>query len=144
MNIKHLLLTALVLTHVYTFASSNEPIPNDLPSVYGFWKATSKVETEKVDSKIIKQEIEKYQLEEKSYEFTASNKLIIKQGFGHHQETLPFHIKGNQIYLGKEERNKIPYLFTLKGNTLTLVKTKTKHKKGKLIVQTEVVTLVKK
>lgn len=144
MNIKQILVAALVLTNVYFFVPSDDSISSDLHKIDGIWGAASKIETEKADGKIIKQEIEKYQLEEKSYEFTASNKLIIKQGFGHHQETLPFQISGNQIYIGKQERNKTPYLFTLKGNTLTLIKTKTKHKKGKLILQTEVVTLVKK
>ena len=109
----------------------------------GKWNLLSKVKIETSEGKVINQEKEIYKQEEKSFEFIASKNIIISQDFGRHSEKLPVRIQGNNLYIGKFQKNKTPYLIRYDGGQIKLAKTETKTKKGKTIIKTEQVVLQK-
>lgn len=107
----------------------------------GKWNVLSKVEIEKSGGQVIDQKKEVYKPDEKSFEFTPNKTVIITQGFGEHSEKLPVSMQGNNLYIGKPKKNKVPYLIRYDGNQLKLAKTESKTKKGKTILKTEQVVL---
>lgn len=113
-----------------------------IPTLTGTWKAVSKIETTTTSGTITDQDKEIYKAGEKTYSL-SSKTVTISQGFGKHKETLPLRIQGEQVYIGKAEKNKDPYIISMKGKLLILTKTERKTKKGKNQVETEVVTLTK-
>jgi hypothetical protein len=84
---------------------------------------------------------ELYKAGEKTYEFTKKNTVIITQGFGKHKEELPAVNDGSKLFIGKSNKNKTPYLVTIQQGKVRLLKTETKTKKGKTIIETEEVML---
>ncbi|WP_316845048.1 hypothetical protein [Pedobacter psychrodurus] len=107
----------------------------------GKWKAISKIEIDKKDGVVTETERELYKAGEKTYEFTKKNTVIIIQGFGKHKEELPAISDGGKLFIGKSNKNKTPYLVTIQQGKARLLKTETKTKKGKTIVETEEVIL---
>ena len=113
-----------------------------IPDITGTWKAVSKIETETTAGTVTEEDKEIYKTGEKTYTFAAKT-VTITQGFGKHTEKLPLRVQGSQVFMGKPERNKQPYVLSVDGNRLLLTKTESKTKKGKVQVETEVVTLEK-
>ena len=108
----------------------------------GKWKAISKIEIEKTNGAVSETEKELYKAGEKSYEFTKKNTVIISQGYGKHKEELPAFSQANKLFLGKDNKNKTPYIVSFGQGKVKLLKTETKTKKGKNIVETEEVILI--
>ena len=113
-----------------------------IPVLTGTWKVVSKIETTTTSGTITDVDKEIYKAGEKTY-LLSSKTVTISQGFGKHKETLPLRIQGKQLFIGKAEKNKDPYIVSMKGKYLILTKTERKTKKGKNQVETEVVTLTK-
>lgn len=113
-----------------------------VPDIMGTWKAVSKIETETTAGTVTEEDKEVYKAGEKTYTF-APKTVTITQGFGKHTEKLPLRVQGSKVFMGKPERNKQPYVLSVDGNRLLLTKTESKTKKGKIQVETEVVTLEK-
>jgi hypothetical protein len=113
-----------------------------IPSITGTWKALSKIETKTTAGTVTGVDKEVYKAGEKTYTFTATT-VTIAQGFGKHTEKLPLRVQSNQLFMGKPEKNKQPYVLSVSGSQLILTKTEHKTKKGKTKVETEVVTLEK-
>lgn len=109
--------------------------------IIGKWEAISKVETEKTSGIVTDLDKDLYKAGEKTYEFTKNNKLIIIQGFGKHKEELPAWTQGNKLFIGKNHKNKDFYMITYEQGRTKLLKTETKTKKGKTIIETEEVIL---
>jgi hypothetical protein len=107
----------------------------------GKWKAISKIEIDKTDGVVTETDRELYKAGEKTYEFTKKNTVIITQGFGKHKEELPAVNDASKLFIGKSNKNKTPYLVTIQQGKVRLLKTETKTKKGKTIVETEEVML---
>ncbi|MET4141788.1 hypothetical protein [Pedobacter sp. UYP1] len=107
----------------------------------GKWEAISKVETEKTSGIVTDLDKDIYKTGEKTYEFTKNNKLVIIQGFGKHKEELPAWTQGNKLFIGKNHKNKDSYIITYEPGRIKLLKTETKTKKGKNIIETEEVIL---
>jgi len=128
----------LLISNSLLFAQNNNSLATKLISK---WKAVSKVETEKTDGKVTDTDNEIYKTGEKSYEFTKKNTVIITQDFGKHKEELPISISGNKVFIGKANKSKDPYIFNFEQGKLKLIKTETETKKGKKIIETEVVIL---
>ncbi|MGN7989711.1 hypothetical protein ACTJKC_20370 [Pedobacter sp. 22226] len=135
---KTLFILLLMSAGIHTYAQNKSALDQRL---VGKWKATSKIETDKTDGKITESDKELYKANEKTYEFTKKSTVIITQGFGRHKEELPAVSDGSKLFIGKPNKNKTPYLVNLQQNKLTLLKTETKTKKGKTIVETEEVLL---
>ena len=112
-----------------------------LAPLTGKWNLLSKVKIETSDGQVINQEKEIYKQDEKFFEFTENNDVIISQDFGRHSEKLPVQIQGSNLYIGKFQKNKAPYLIRYDGEQIKLAKTETKSKKGKTITKTEQVIL---
>ncbi len=112
------------------------------PAINGTWKAISKIETETTAGTVTEEDKEIYKEGEKTYTFSASG-VTISEDFGKHSEKLPLRVKGDQLFMGKAERNKQPYVISGSGNQLILTKTERKVKKRQVQVETEVVTLEK-
>lgn len=111
-------------------------------SVNGTWKAISKIETETIGGIVTEEEKELYKAGEKTYTFADKN-VTISQGFGKHTEKLPLSVQGKHLFIGKPEKNKVPYVISVSGKRLILTKTERKIKNGKTQVEIEVVTLEK-
>lgn len=137
---KNSLIILLTLTSFYASAQDKATLD---PKLIGKWEAVSKIEIEKTSGKVIDSEKEIYKAGEKTYEFTKNNKLIITQGFGRHKEELASWTQGNKLFIGKNHKNKDPYLITYEPGRVKLLKTETKTKKGKTIVETEELILKK-
>lgn len=137
---KTLLLIFFVAIGIQSHAQSKIAVDQKL---IGKWKAISKIEIEKTNGAITETEKELYKAGEKSYEFTKRNSVIIVQGFGKHKEELPAVSEANKLFIGKENKNKIPYLVSFEQGKIRLLKTETKTKKGKKIIETEEVILTK-
>jgi hypothetical protein len=118
--------------------SGLNPIDNRL---VGKWDVRSKTDTEEVKGVEKETEHEVYQPGEKTYEFTAANKLIITDGFGRKQITLPVWMVEGKLYIGQYHQNKVPYTVAFTENGLTLVKEEEKLEDGQVFVQQEVVVL---
>lgn len=132
---KQIILVLMLMISLKGFSQSD--------NVVGKWAVLKKNETKKTGENITGKDEELYKSGEKYFEFTGEKKLIITENYGKRSQKLPYRINGDKIYIGKEERNKTPYAFTIAANTLTLVKQETKSKKGKTIVITEEVILQK-
>lgn len=113
-----------------------------IPDITGTWKALSKVETKTTAGTVTGLDKEMYKTREKTYTFTATT-VTITQGFGKHSEKLPLRVQSNQLFIGKPEKNKQPYVLSVSDKRLILTKTERKVKKGKTRIDTEVVTLEK-
>lgn len=124
------------------FLSAHVYAQQAVPSLNGTWRAISKIETETTEGKVTEEDKEVYKAGEKTYTFTAKN-VTISQGFGKHTEKLPISVQGKQLFMGKPEKNKVPYVMSVNGKKLILTKTERKIKKGKTQIETEVVTLEK-
>lgn len=135
---KTLILLLLVSIGFHSYAQNKPGIDQRL---IGKWKAISKIETDKINGAVKEIDKELYKAGEKTYEFTKKNTVIITQGFGKHKEELPALSQGSKLFIGKTEKNKTPYIVTLQQGKTTLLKTETKIKKGKTIVETEEVIL---
>lgn len=118
--------------------SGLNPIDNRL---VGKWDVRSKTDTEEVKGVEQETEHEVYQPGEKIYEFTAANKLIITDGFGQKQTTLPVWMVEGKLYIGRYHQNKAPYTVEFTENGLKLVKHEEEHEDGNVTVQLEVVVL---
>lgn len=110
-------------------------------SLLGKWKAISKIETDKEDGLVTETEKEFYKSGEKTYEFTKKNTVIITQGFGKHQEELPFRSQNNQLFIGKYSKKKTPYVITFQQRRLKMVKSESKLKEGITVSDVEEVIL---
>ena len=119
-----------------TDSSANYPLQ-------GKWDVLSKVEVQKADGKLIDQDEELYKANEKFFDFSEIGSVTISQGFGKHTEKLPVLLKGNNLYIGKFKKEKIPYLIRYQGDVTKLAKTESRTKKGKTILKTEQVVLQK-
>ena len=135
---KNLFILLFISFGLHTFAQTKPTLDQRL---IGKWKVISKIEIDKKDGVITETERELYKAGEKTYEFTKKNTVIINQGFGKHKEELPATSDGAKLFIGKSSKNKIPYLVTIEQGKARLLKTETKTKKGKTIVETEEVTL---
>lgn len=135
---KNLLIILLTSFSLCTYAQDKTTLDKKL---IGKWAAISKLETEKIGNQTIDLDKDLYKSGEKSYEFTKNNKVTITQGFGKHKEQLPAWSVGNKLYIGKDHKNKDPYIITYGKDTVKLLKTETKTKKGKTIVETEEIIL---
>lgn len=113
-----------------------------IPDITGTWKALSKVETKTTAGTVTGLDKEMYKTGEKTYTFTATT-VTITQGFGKHSEKLPLRVQSNELFIGKPEKNKQPYVLSVSDKRLILTKTERKVKKGKTRIDTEVVTLEK-
>lgn len=133
---KHLFLGVALLLSGAAFSQQATP------SVTGNWKAISKIETETIAGAVTEEDKEVYQPGEKSYVFTNTT-VTITQDFGKHTEKLPLRVQGNRLFIGKTHKNKQPYILTTKDNQMILTKTEREVKKGKVKIETEVVTLEK-
>lgn len=130
----------LLLTSISFYScAQNKPVLDQ--KLIGKWEAISKIETEKTSGTVTDLDKDIYKAGEKTYEFTKNNKLIITQGFGKHKEELPAWTQGNKLFIGKNHKNKDPYLVTYEQGRIKLLKTETKTKKGKTIIETEEVIL---
>ncbi|WP_266202372.1 hypothetical protein [Pontibacter kalidii] len=118
--------------------SGLNPIDNRL---VGKWDVRSKTDTEKVKGAEKETDRDVYQPGEKTYEFTAANKLIITDGFGRKQTTLPVWMVEGKLYIGQYHQNKVPYTITFTENGLRLVKEEESHEDGEITMQQEVVVL---
>lgn len=135
-------LVILVLVSI-GFNSYAQQKPSTVQSIIGKWKAVSKIETDKENGVVTKTEKELYKSGEKTYEFTKKNTVIITQGFGRHKEELPFRNQNNQLFIGKYDKNKAPYVVTFDQAGIKLVKSESKVKKGKTISEVEEVILTR-
>lgn len=135
---KNSLIILLTFASFYSYAQSKISLDQKL---IGKWEAVSKIETEKTSGTVTDLDKDIYKAGEKSYEFTKNNKVIITQGFGKHKEELPAWTRGNKLFIGKNNKNKDAYIITYTQGRTTLLKTETKTKKGKTIVETEEVIL---
>ena len=140
-NIKSYLIL-LLLIQCLTGACQSPDSTVNFP-LKGKWDVLSKVEVEKSDGKVIDQDEEVYKPNEKFFEFTENNTVIISQGFGKHSEKLPVRLEGNNLYIGKFKKEKTPYLIRYQGDVVKLAKTESKTKKGRTILKTEQVVLRK-
>lgn len=134
---KKSLVILLTFACFYSYAQSKISLDQKL---IGKWEAVSKIETEKTSGTVTDLDKDIYKAGEKSYEF-KNNKVIITQGFGKHKEELPAWTQGNKLFIGKNNKNKDAYIITYAQRRTTLLKTETKTKKGKTIVETEEVIL---
>lgn len=82
-----------------------------------------------------------YSKGEKTYEFTDNNKLIIIDGHGRGQTTLPTWMTDGKLFIGQDHPNKEPYTVTFSGNRATLVKVEQEKKDGQTVIETEEVIL---
>lgn len=139
---KPILTFFLVIQSIVSFSQTS--VNSGYSSLVGTWNVLSKIEVKKSNGQVIDQEKEAYKPDEKFFEFTANGSVIITQEFGKHSEKLPATMKGRNLYIGKVQKNKTPYLVRYDGNKLKLVKTESKIKKGKTILETEEVILEKK
>lgn len=135
---KKSLIILLTFASFYSYAQSKTALDQKL---IGKWEAVSKIETEKTGGTVTDLDKDIYKAGEKSYEFTKNNKVIITQGFGKHKEELPAWTQGNKLFIGKNNKNKDAYTITYTQGRTTLLKTETKTKKGKTIIETEEVIL---
>ncbi|WP_316826995.1 hypothetical protein [Pedobacter miscanthi] len=135
---KTLFILLFVSIGIHTYAQNKPALDQRL---IGKWKAISKIEIDKTNGVVTENDKELYKAGEKTYEFTKKNTIIITQGFGKHREELPAVSDGNKLFIGKSNKHKTPYLVTVQQNKITLLKTETKTKKGKTIVETEEVLL---
>lgn len=135
---KNLFIILLTLLSFYSRAQSKAILDHKL---IGKWEAISKIEIEKTSGTVTDEDKDIYKTGEKTYEFTKNNKVIITQGFGKHIEELPAWTQGNKLFIGKNHKNKDSYLITYEQGRIKLLKTETKTKKGKTIVETEEVIL---
>lgn len=130
----------LLFVSVGFYASAqNKPVIDQ--RLMGKWKAISKIETDKVNGAVTENEEELYKAGEKTYEFTQKNTVIIIEGFGKHKEELPAVSADNKLFIGKSGKHKTPYSVSFEQDKIKLLKTETKTKKGKTIVETEEVIL---
>lgn len=129
-------MSLLLLISGTAFSQSKTPV------ISGSWKAISKIEIETLGGKVTDEDKEIYKPGEKSYTFT-SNTVTISQGFGKHVEKLPIKLSANQLFIGKPEKNKQPYLISNNAGKLVLKKTERKIKKGSLKTETETLILEK-
>ncbi|MBC6111874.1 hypothetical protein ACFOG5_06710 [Pedobacter fastidiosus] len=137
---KVLILFLFVATSVQLHAQSKLSVD---PTLVGKWKAISKIEIDKTNGVITETDKDLYKAGEKTYEFTKKNTVIIVQGFGKHKEELPAYSQGNKLFVGKDSKNKTPYVVTFEQGKTKLLKTETKIKKGKTIIETEEVILTR-
>lgn len=135
---KNLLTLLFITLSAYAFAQKSTTLD---PKLIGKWKAVSKIETDKTNGVVTDLDKEIYKAGEKSYEFTKKNTVIITQGFGKHQEELPAASDGNKLFIGKSNKNKTPYIVTISAGKIKLLKTETKTKKARKIIETEEVIL---
>ncbi|WP_025145008.1 hypothetical protein [Pedobacter jeongneungensis] len=135
---KTLFILFFVSIGIHAYAQNKSGLDQRL---IGKWKTISKIETDKTNGAVTESDKELYKAGEKTYEFTKKNTVIITQGFGKHREELPAVSDGNKLFIGKPNKNKTPYLITFQQNKISLLKTETKTKKGKTIVETEEVLL---
>lgn len=135
---KNLLLIALTFVSFYSCAQNKASLDQKL---IGKWEAITKIETEKTNGTVTELDKDIYKAGEKKYEFTKNNKVIITEGFGKHTEELPAWTQGNKLFIGKDHKNKDPYLITYEQGRTKLLKTETKTKKGKTIIETEEIIL---
>jgi hypothetical protein len=135
---KNLFILLFVSIGLHAYAQNKPTLDQRL---IGKWKAISKIEIDKTDGVITETDRELYKAGEKTYEFTKKNTVIITQGFGKHKEELPAVSDGSKLFIGKSNKNKTPYIVTLQQGKTRLLKTETKTKKGKTIVETEEVML---
>lgn len=119
-------------------ADGQNPIDNRL---LGKWDVLSKTDSEEVRGVEKETDRDTYQPGEKTYEFTAENKLIITDGFGRHQTTLPVWMLEGELYIGQYHTDKEPYTLSFTETGLTMVKKEEERKDGEVIVQQEVVVL---
>lgn len=133
---KYILFFVALLTYGTLFSQQTSPL------IDGTWKAVSKIKTETTDGTVTEEDKEVYKDGEKTYAFRDKT-VTITQDFGRHSEKLPIRIHDNQLFMGKREKNKRPYELSVNGSQLILTKTKQKIKKGKMQVDTEVLTLEK-
>ena len=135
---KNILLISLLFTSFLSCAQSKVTTDEKL---LGKWKVLSKIETDKTNGVITEQDTDLYTEGEKTYEFTKKNTVIIIQGHGKHREELPVRSQGDKLFIGKYKANKTPYIVSYEEDHATLLKTETKTKKGKTVVETEEVSL---
>ena len=118
--------------------NGQNPIDNRL---VGKWDVLSKTDTEEVKGVEKQTDRDDYQPGEKTYEFTAANQLVITDGFGHHQTTLPVWMVEGKLYIGQYHKDKAPYTLVFTENGVQLVKVEETHKDGEVVLQKEVVVL---
>ncbi|WP_018478879.1 hypothetical protein [Pontibacter roseus] len=120
----------------------NESGQNPLDSrLLGKWIVISKTDTEKIEGQEIEREQDQYSKGEKTYEFTDNNKLIIVDGNGRSQTTLPVWMDGAKLFIGQDHPNKQPYTVTFSENKATLVKVEDGKEDGQKVTKTEEVVL---
>ncbi|PVY42375.1 hypothetical protein [Pontibacter virosus] len=107
----------------------------------GKWNVISKTDTEKIANQETEREQERYDRGEKTYEFTENNKLIIVDGQGQHQVTLPVWMDGGKLFIGQDHPNKVPYTVSFSGNSTILVKVEEDKKDGLVVTKMEEVVL---
>lgn len=137
---KHILTFILVIQSLISFSQTS----SGYLSLVGTWNVLSKIEVKKSNGQVIDQDKDLYKPNEKFFEFTKNGTVIITQEFGKHSEKLPASMQGKNLYIGKIQKNKTPYLVRYDGKKLKLVKTESKIKKGKTILETEEVILERK
>jgi hypothetical protein len=135
---KNLLILLFVSIGLHSYAQTKPALDQRL---IGKWKAISKIEIDKTNGVVTETDRELYKAGEKTYEFTKKNTVIITQGFGKHKEELPAVSDGSKLFIGKSNKNKTPYIVTFQQGKTGLLKTETKTKKGKTIVETEEIIL---
>lgn len=118
--------------------SGQNPIDNRL---VGKWNVRSKTDTEEVNGAVKETDRDVYQTGEKTYEFTPDGKLVITDGFGSHQTTLPVQMMEGKLYIGQFHQDKEPYTLTFTATGLEVVKRELEQKDGQTITEQEVVVL---
>lgn len=135
---QNLLIVLFTFGSFYSYAQGTANLDQQ---IIGKWEAISKIETETSNGTVTDLDKDLYKAGEKTYEFTKNNTVIITQGFGRHREELPAWTEGSKLFIGKKHKNKDAYIVTYEQGTTKLLKTETKTKKGKTIVETEEVIL---
>lgn len=118
--------------------NGRNPIDNRL---IGKWDVRSKTDTEEVNGAVKETDRDVYQPGEKTYEFTKDGRLVITDGFGRHQTTLPVQMTEGKLYVGEFRKGKEPYSLTFTATGLEMVKREGEQKDGQTIVEQEVVVL---
>jgi|SRR5690606_207315 len=133
-----LILGAFISTNVYGQQNNLDQ------RLIGKWGVLSKSETESVKGVQRSMEEDTYTPGEKTYEFSADNKITITEVEGQETETetKPAWMENGKLYIGKKKRNKAPYTIEYSGdNKITLTKEEQDRDDGEIVTEVEKVVL---
>lgn len=129
-------LTILTLLMTTSFKKMANPL-------FGKWELKTKTEQKIQNGNVLETSQKNYKPGKKTYEFMAEDKLLITDDYGKAKEKKKYIVEGSSLYIGKDKTPDNLYTITLKGNSVTLFKTKTKTKEGKTTVETDELILEK-